>query len=62
MKYAILYWLPTEDLSQLLPSMFDDLLHALPMPEYTRPKRGGVFNLISRLPEFFVRPDLGPKN
>lgn len=29
------------------------------MPEYT--DRMGVYNLVSRLPPFFVRPDLGPK-
>lgn len=31
----------------------------LPLPEYT--KRDGRLNLASRLPNFFVRPDLGPK-
>lgn len=31
----------------------------LPLPEYT--KRDGRLNLASRLPDFFVRPDLGPK-
>lgn len=52
-------WPPTADFSELLPSRFEDLLRSLPMPEYTH--RTGVFNLVSRLPEFFVRPDLGPK-
>lgn len=31
----------------------------LPLPEYT--KRDGRLNLAARLPNFFVRPDLGPK-
>jgi hypothetical protein len=31
----------------------------LPLPEYT--KRDGRLNLASRLPSYFVRPDLGPK-
>lgn len=38
---------------------FDDLMDNLPLPEYT--KRDGRLNLASRLPNFFVRPDLGPK-
>lgn len=38
---------------------FDDLMKNIPLPEYTR--RGGKLNLASRLPNYFVRPDLGPK-
>lgn len=38
---------------------FDDLMENLPLPEYT--KRDGRLNLAARLPNFFVRPDLGPK-
>lgn len=38
---------------------FDDLMDNLPLPEYT--KRDGRLNLAARLPNFFVRPDLGPK-
>jgi lysine-specific demethylase 3 len=52
-------WPPTEDFSEMLPSRFSNLMECLPLPEYT--KRNGVFNLASRLPDFFVRPDLGPK-
>lgn len=52
-------WPPMEDFSEMLPTRFKDLLQGLPLPEYT--DRSGVFNLASRLPEFFVRPDLGPK-
>ena len=52
-------WPPTEDFSELMPARFANLMDALPLPEYT--KRNGTFNLASRLPEFFVKPDLGPK-
>lgn len=41
------------------PCRFDDLMKNLPLPEYT--KRDGRLNLAARLPDFFVRPDLGPK-
>ena len=34
-------------------------MQALPLAEYT--DRVGRLNLASRLPDFFVRPDLGPK-
>ncbi|KAK2163692.1 hypothetical protein LSH36_75g09017 [Paralvinella palmiformis] len=52
-------WPPTEDFAEILPKRFADLMQSLPLPEYTN--RSGVFNLASRLPEFFVKPDLGPK-
>jgi len=47
------------DLAYLCSCRFDDLMDNLPLPEYT--KRDGRLNLASRLPNFFVRPDLGPK-
>ena len=34
-------------------------MKCLPLPEYT--SREGRFNLASFMPDFFVRPDLGPK-
>ncbi|XP_076367892.1 uncharacterized protein LOC143255703 isoform X2 [Tachypleus tridentatus] len=52
-------WPPGEDFSELLPSRFQDLMNVLPLPEYTH--RNGLLNLAGRLPECFVRPDLGPK-
>ena len=52
-------WPPTEDFLDVQPHRFNDLMKALPLPEYSH--RNGVYNLASRLPEFFVRPDLGPK-
>ncbi|KAK8760617.1 hypothetical protein V5799_028116, partial [Amblyomma americanum] len=52
-------WPAGDDFSDMLPSRFNDLIEVLPLPEYTH--REGVFNLAGRLPECFVRPDLGPK-
>ena len=52
-------WPPGDDFAELLPDRFEDLMQALPLAEYTR--RTGRLNLASCLPEFFVRPDLGPK-
>ena len=52
-------WPPGEDFAELLPSRYADLMKALPLSEYTH--RTGRLNLASRLPDCFVRPDLGPK-
>ncbi|CAH0553828.1 unnamed protein product [Brassicogethes aeneus] len=52
-------WPPGEDFAEMLPSRFNDLMQVLPLSEYTH--RSGRLNLASRLPECFVRPDLGPK-
>ncbi|CAH0391977.1 unnamed protein product [Bemisia tabaci] len=52
-------WPPGEDFAELLPTRFLDLMNALPLGDYTQ--RSGCLNLASRLPECFVRPDLGPK-
>ncbi|XP_068133127.1 lysine-specific demethylase 3B [Hyperolius riggenbachi] len=52
-------WPPGEDFRDMMPTRFDDLMDNLPLPEYT--KRDGRLNLASRLPSYFVRPDLGPK-
>ncbi|XP_024888225.1 probable JmjC domain-containing histone demethylation protein 2C isoform X3 [Temnothorax curvispinosus] len=52
-------WPPGEDFAELLPSRFTDLMKVLPLSEYTH--RNGRLNLASRLPNCFVRPDLGPK-
>ena len=52
-------WPPTEDFSEVLPGRFQDLMNGLPLPEYTH--RTGIYNMASRLPDFFVKPDLGPK-
>lgn len=52
-------WPPGEDFAETLPTRFTDLMTSLPLSDYT--KRNGKFNLASRLPEGFVKPDLGPK-
>ncbi|KAG8233060.1 hypothetical protein J437_LFUL012936 [Ladona fulva] len=52
-------WPPGEDFAETLPARFADLMKALPLTEYTH--RNGRLNIASRLPECFVRPDLGPK-
>lgn len=52
-------WPTSDDFKQILPSRFNDLMHNAPIPEYTI--RQGQFNLVARLPEFFGKPDLGPK-
>uniref|UniRef100_G3WJ43 Lysine-specific demethylase n=1 Tax=Sarcophilus harrisii TaxID=9305 RepID=G3WJ43_SARHA len=52
-------WPPGEDFRDMMPSRFEDLMTNIPLPEYTR--RDGKLNLASRLPNYFVRPDLGPK-
>ena len=52
-------WPPGDDFSELLPTRYADLMKALPLPDYTR--REGRLNLAGRLPDCFVRPDLGPK-
>ncbi|MEE6479972.1 hypothetical protein FKM82_012424 [Ascaphus truei] len=52
-------WPPGEDFRDMMFSRFEDLMENLPLPEYT--KRDGRLNLASRLPSYFVRPDLGPK-
>ncbi|XP_067908532.1 probable JmjC domain-containing histone demethylation protein 2C isoform X3 [Heterodontus francisci] len=52
-------WPFGEDFRTMMPSRYDDLMKNLPVPEYCDPE--GNLNLASRLPNFFVRPDLGPK-
>lgn len=52
-------WPPGEDFAETLPTRFTDLMKSLPLSDYT--KRNGKFNLASRMPECFVKPDLGPK-
>lgn len=52
-------WPPGDDFSEILPTRFQDLMNALPLPDYTH--RDGKLNLTARLPSYFVPPDLGPK-
>ncbi|XP_060860134.1 lysine-specific demethylase 3A-like [Metopolophium dirhodum] len=52
-------WPPSADFAETLPDRFEDLMKCLPLKEYTH--RNGKYNLASRLPDCYVRPDLGPK-
>ena len=70
-------WPPGDDFSEKLPKRsvtslslpltltrlsvcrFADLADSLPLPHYTR--RDGKLNMASSLPNFFVKPDMGPK-
>lgn len=52
-------WPPGDDFAEILPERYSDLMKSLPMGEYTF--RTGQLNLASRLPKYFVPPDLGPK-
>ncbi len=52
-------WPTSADFRDILRSRYDDLIDNLPIKEFTQ--RDGQLNLASYLPEFFLRPDLGPK-
>ncbi|KAJ1798229.1 hypothetical protein LPJ59_002631 [Coemansia sp. RSA 2399] len=52
-------WPTADDFAKVLPEQFEQLMSALPFPEYTR--RNGRFNMAARLPSDHVPPDLGPK-
>ncbi|XP_076835102.1 putative JmjC domain-containing histone demethylation protein 2C [Brachyhypopomus gauderio] len=57
--YRLKDWPSGEEFLALMPSRYEDVMRTLPVPEYTGPN--GTFNLASRLPSFFIRPDLGPR-
>lgn len=52
-------WPSGEDFKTMMPSRYDDFIKNLPLSQYCNPE--GNLNLASRLPNFFVQPDLGPK-
>ena len=52
-------WPPTEDIANYMPNRFNDLINAYPLPEYTH--REGALNLASYLPDYCLKPELGPK-
>jgi lysine-specific demethylase 3 len=53
-------WPSQEDqFLELLPNQYRDLMANLPLPQYL--DRDGVLNLAARLPDCFVRVDLGPR-
>ncbi|TSN67074.1 putative JmjC domain-containing histone demethylation protein 2C [Bagarius yarrelli] len=57
--YRLKDWPSGEEFLALMPSRYEDVMRVLPVPEYTGPD--GALNLASRLPSFFIRPDLGPR-
>ncbi|XP_026789654.3 probable JmjC domain-containing histone demethylation protein 2C isoform X1 [Pangasianodon hypophthalmus] len=57
--YRLKDWPSGEEFLALMPSRYEDIMRSLPVPEYTGPD--GALNLASRLPSFFIRPDLGPR-
>ena len=52
-------WPPSSDLSDYMPRRFQDLFSAFPMKIYTM--REGELNLAGYLPEYCLKPELGPK-
>ena len=52
-------WPPDQDFQSKMPEYFEDLMQALPFPQYTH--RDGVLNLAKYFPRQYVPPDLGPK-
>ena len=52
-------WPTSDDFKQILPRRFADMMRNSPVPPYTL--RHGLFNLVAALPDFFGKPDLGPK-
>lgn len=52
-------WPSRGDFADMLPERFADLMKCIPLSEYTH--RYGRLNLTSRLPDTFIKPDLGPK-
>lgn len=53
-------WPPSNFFEERLPRHGAEFISALPYHEYTHPKHG-VLNLASKLPDYVMKPDLGPK-
>ncbi|KAF9180983.1 hypothetical protein BGZ51_005770 [Haplosporangium sp. Z 767] len=56
--WRMMEW-PVEPFQDMMEDLFEDLMLALPIPKYTRPR--GVFNLASYFPQGHVRLELSPK-
>ncbi|PIA26645.1 hypothetical protein AQUCO_09100066v1 [Aquilegia coerulea] len=54
-------WPPSNFFEERLPRHGAEFISALPFKEYTHPKNG-FLNLTARLPEKYLKPDLGPKS
>uniref|UniRef100_A0AAY4EQD1 JmjC domain-containing protein n=1 Tax=Denticeps clupeoides TaxID=299321 RepID=A0AAY4EQD1_9TELE len=57
--YRLKDWPSGDEFLTLMPSRYDDVMRNLPLAQYCDPE--GCLNLASRLPAFFIRPDLGPR-
>ncbi|MCO5581280.1 hypothetical protein L7F22_035159 [Adiantum nelumboides] len=53
-------WPPSSFFEERLPRHGAEFISALPFHGYTHPKHG-VLNLASKLPDYVMKPDLGPK-
>ncbi|KAF5206204.1 Lysine-specific demethylase jmj25 [Thalictrum thalictroides] len=54
-------WPPSNFFEERLPRHGAEFISALPFKEYTHPNNG-FLNLTARLPEKYLKPDLGPKS
>jgi hypothetical protein len=52
-------WPPDGDIAEYIPKRFHDLVHDFPIGPYTL--REGSLNLASYMPDYLLRPELGPK-
>ena len=52
-------WPTSDDFSNVMKDHFEDIMKSVPLADYTN--RNGKLNLVRYLPEYFSRPDLGPK-
>lgn len=52
-------WPADNDFAKSLPEHFDDLMSVIPLQDYTL--RKGRLNLAGYMPDFHIKPDLGPK-
>lgn len=53
-------WPPSTEFDENLPRHGAEFIQALPFKEYTH-HRSGILNLASKLPDKYLKPDLGPK-
>ncbi|KAK6336616.1 hypothetical protein TWF718_009415 [Orbilia javanica] len=54
-------WPSTDNFADVFPDLMIDFEHALPDAVAKHIRQNGVYNLVSRFPEGYNRPDLGPK-
>ena len=52
-------WPAEDDIAKFIPRRYHDLVHDFPIQPYTL--REGNCNLASYIPDYFLRPELGPK-